>query len=90
MARLTERPRLDLNVQFNVNEEEARALDALVGYGDDAFIKHFKETLGSAYIRDHEQGLRSFFKSVREMMPPILNKLDAARRVYEGESQEKR
>ncbi len=89
MARLTERPRVDLNVQFNVNEEEARALDALVGYGDDAFIKHFKETLGTAYIRDHEEGLRSFFKAVRAMMPPILHKLDAARRVFEGETKEK-
>jgi hypothetical protein len=85
MAKLEERPRVELEVRFTVTESEARALDALVGYGDDAFIKVFYEKLGKAYMREHEQGLRSFFKSIREMMPSFLDRADRARKVFNSE-----
>lgn len=83
MARLIAKPRLELEVAFVVNEGEARALDALVGYGFDEFIEVFKTKLGEHYIRDHENDLRTFFKSIREMMPRILSQMDRARKEYE-------
>jgi hypothetical protein len=85
MAELIARPQIELKVAFIVSESEARALDALVGYGDDEFIKVFYEKLGAAYMRDHEQGLRTFFKSIRQMMPGYLNQADEARKVFTGE-----
>ena len=85
MARIVQRATVDIEAVFSVTEAEARALDALVGYGDDAFIKHFKESLGEAYMRDHEDGLRSFFRSVRDFMPGILKRADDARRAFEGQ-----
>jgi hypothetical protein len=79
MAQIFVQPKLELNLTFTVTEEEARALDALVGYGDDAFIKAFKESLGSHYMEKHEQGLRSFFVTIRKWMPTILGALDKAK-----------
>lgn len=84
MATLAGHPTLGLTVTIRLTEEEARAFDALVGYGDDAFIKHFYETLGAAYMRDHERGLRTMFQSIRDTMPGILGRMDDARKVFTG------
>jgi hypothetical protein len=83
MAKITQRPRVVLEVQFTIDEEEARALDALVGYGDDAFIAAFKESLGRAYLDGHEDGLRRFFASVREWLPQYLLRANAAREMFD-------
>ena len=84
MAKIIERPRIELQVLLALTEEECRALDALVGYGDDAFIKAFYELLGKAYMEKHEAGLRLLFKSIREQMPCALAKVDDARKVFNG------
>ena len=39
MAEIIGRPNVDLRLTFSINESEARALDALAGYGDDAFVR---------------------------------------------------
>ena len=70
---------VQLQLKFEVNESEARALDALCGYGDDAFVCAFYEKLGKAYMEKHEGGLRSFLKSCRQTLPGILSKVDDAR-----------
>ena len=82
MAKLTARPQLDIKIEFVVNESEARALDALVGYGDDAFLKHFYQ-LGEHYMKPHEEGLRSFFKTIRKELAGPLSRLAAARRSFD-------
>jgi hypothetical protein len=82
MAKLTQRPVVDVSATFTVNEAELRALDALAGYGDDAFIKAFYEKLGSAYMLEHEHGLREFLQSVRNFAPAILHRADAARKAF--------
>ena len=58
-----------------------RGFHALVGYGDDAFIEHFKEKLGTSYIRDHEKGLKEFFATVRSEILPQLHTVDELRKV---------
>ena len=50
MAQITQKPTVTLDLNFRVTEAEARALNALVGYGDDAFIVAFKEKLGKVYL----------------------------------------
>lgn len=84
MAKITQKARLNLVLNFEINESEARALDALAGYGDDAFIKVFYNELGSSYMQDHEQGLRQFLESIRKFMPGELRKVDNARAALEG------
>lgn len=82
MAKIEGYGNLQLEVKFTVDEIEARALDALVGYSDDEFLKAFYERLGSHYMKPHEKGLRSLFKSIRDQMPTILNKIDRARKTF--------
>lgn len=84
MAEMYQRPEVRVRVYMALDEAEARALDALVGYGDDAFIKHFYEKLGQHYLRPHERGLRSLFKSARGFLPGILSRSDRARAAFGG------
>ena len=81
MAKLTAVPKLDYDVEFTVNESEARALDALVGYGDEAFLAHFYK-LGEHYMKPHEEGLRSFFKTIRNELAGPLSRLNTARQSF--------
>ncbi len=71
---------LAFGASITLSEVEIRALDGLTGYGDDAFLEHFKAKLGAVYIRDHEAGLRSFFGTVRSHVLPALRDIDQARR----------
>jgi hypothetical protein len=82
MATIEHKPKLELEVRLILNEGEVRALDALVGYGDDAFMSAFKEKLGKYYIENHEQDLRRLFKSLRAEIPPILERLKAAKEAF--------
>ncbi|GJE78139.1 hypothetical protein [Methylorubrum suomiense] len=79
MAELRANATVNGTVTFVVTEEEARALDALVGYGDEAFLRVFYKHLGQSYMKPHEAGLRSLFKRVRADMPSILDRFNAAR-----------
>ena len=71
---------ISFGTTITLNETEIRALDALVGYGDDAFIKAFKEKLGESYIRNNTAGLKSLFKAVREQVIPAMHDIETARR----------
>ena len=84
MAKIAQRPKVELELVIVLDEEETRALDALVGYGDDAFIAAFKEKLGKAYLDDHEDGLRRFFQSIRQNVPPILERLKKAKEAFDA------
>lgn len=87
MAKIVQRANVDLNLTFTVNESEARALDALAGYGDDAFVKAFYQLLGKAYMERHESGMRSFLKAVRDEVPLILCRVDKARDAFAGKAE---
>lgn len=82
MAKLEFKTKLELSVSFTVNERELRALDALAGYGDDAFIKMFYDNLGTSYMKPYEAGLREFLVSIRSMTPTLINQTDKARKSF--------
>lgn len=86
MAKAVSKPVVTVVVTFEIDEEEARALDALAGYGDDAFIKAFYEKLGKSYMEDHEYGLRRFLKTIRDVVTPAMNKADKARSLLAGKT----
>lgn len=87
MAEIVQRPKVDVSATFSLNEAEMRAMDALVGYGVDGFLEVFYRQLGKAYMQPHEAGLRSLFKSIRETVPGILQRTDAARKAFVGGQQ---
>jgi hypothetical protein len=82
MANLVSHPVIQVVTTFTVNEEELRALEALAGYGDDAFIKMFYNELGKHYLQPHEKGLREFLTSVRKLATPTLKRIDNARKEF--------
>lgn len=76
--------RINLDVSVEVllilDEDQVRALDAIVGYGPKAFVKGFKEKLGKAYIAPYEKGVYSLFEAVIKQIRPALHKIDDARK----------
>jgi hypothetical protein len=64
--RLDMRGTLKATFVLELTEDEVGALDALAGYGADAFLKHFYEKLGKSYMEPHEKGLRSLFQGIRD------------------------
>lgn len=82
MAIITSRPTVQLNLSISLTEEEARALSELSRYDHGTIIKNFYEKLGSSYLQPHEEGMRSFLKSVLEILPPILDNMDSVRKGF--------
>ena len=64
---------------LELNESEIAALDALVGYGIEGFLKVFYEHMGKSYLQPHENGLRGLFEKISATCPPALAKVHAAR-----------
>ncbi len=82
MAQIVGRPQVILHATLELTEPELRALDALVGYGDDDFLKVFYERLGEAYMKQHEAGLRLLFNTARQQLPALLARADDARAAF--------
>ncbi len=83
MAELNSKPVVKVEIILKLTESEARALEAIQGYGADAFLDFFYKCLGRAYLEPHEAGLRSLFTSVKEALPPIFRRVENARKVFE-------
>lgn len=78
---------LSVNFQsvLHLTEPEIRALDALVGYGIEPFIKAFYEKLGESYMRDHVGGLRTLFESIEIQVRPELARVDQVKALLKME-----
>lgn len=82
MSRLTQIPRVEVDVNVRLTMEEVRALDALAGYGFKAFIEVFYKHMGKTYLQPHEAGLRSLFETIRSDLSPIMTRHDAAKKAF--------
>ena len=70
-------------ILLKLTEDEARALDAICGYGPDQFIKWFYANHGKHYLQPHEKAMRSLFDTVRSELGKHLRKFDEARKIFE-------
>jgi hypothetical protein len=84
MARLESLPKLDMEIVLRVNEAEARALEALGAYGEDAFVDAFYSRLGTSCMKPHEDALRSVLKAFKAILPGELARFEKARAVFYG------
>ena len=75
-------PTIAIQLELTITENEARALKAMAGYGDDAFLKVFYEKLGESYMKPHEDGIRSLFKGIRDILPQHLSNAETARKCF--------
>lgn len=79
MADLKARVELKFELTLKLNEAEAYALDAIAGYGDDAFISVFYEKLGRAYLQPYVGALRGLLSAIRTQLGPQLAEVKKAR-----------
>lgn len=63
--------RILFHVKCELEENELRALDALVGYGFESFVKCFYEHMGKAYLEPYEKDLKALFDKVQSLRPEI-------------------
>jgi hypothetical protein len=76
-------PRVTAKAVMTLDQDELRALDALIGYGVDELIEHFYKQMGKAYLRPCEHGLRSFLKTAAHASSGIRAVDDAQRELDE-------
>ena len=78
----------DATVNFSANisltEPELRALCELAAYGPDKVIELIGEQLSPKLAKDHKAGFTSFLKTVREIGPDIILRINNARMVLSG------
>ena len=82
MAKVTQAAQIGLSVHLTINEQEARALEALAGYGIKEFINTFYKEMGHHYLEPHEKGLVSFLEMVKDQIPTMLSRADRAREAF--------
>ena len=70
--------KVTFSFDLTLEEDEARALAVLPSYGDDTFLDFFYKSLGKSYLKPHEDGIRSLFKSIDSKLIPLLEKADKA------------
>lgn len=78
--RTTTSHKVTVTAQLDLDEEQLRALDALTGYGFDAFLNQFYK-LGRVYMEPHVKGLRRLFDSFDKVVKPALHEIDTSRRL---------
>ena len=83
MAKIHQVPTIKLEVTLKLDEGEARALEALMGYGVDIFLKVFYEHIGKHYLSPYEDGLRRLFSSdTRMVLNAVLTRKNKAEKAF--------
>ena len=77
------RNQVTVQAVIRLSEIEIRALDALAGYGIDAFLQVFYKQLGKCYMEPHEEGLRKLFENIEKECRPAMSIIDEARTLLE-------
>jgi hypothetical protein len=67
-------------INIELTESEAKALDAIAGYGSNVFLDVFYRKLGKHYLKPHENGLISLFDKVRTELPGQVDKVNRAKK----------
>lgn len=79
-ADITTTAKVEFTVNLKLNEAEAKALDAIIGYGIQPFLMVFYPQMGEAYLKPHEKGAVSLFDH-RQEISIALNKINEAKKV---------
>jgi ABC-type sugar transport system ATPase subunit len=73
--------KVNFTVKCELTEGELRALDGLVGYGFDEFVKCFYAHMGESYLKPYENDLKLLFKKIEELRPEIANIQEARKKL---------
>jgi hypothetical protein len=69
---------VNFTIEFTLTKEEAKALEAIAGYGADPFLKTFYQHMGESYLKPFEKAIRDLFKRITEELPSELYKIEKA------------
>lgn len=67
----------EITVTIILNESELRALDAMLGYGKEAFLSCFYSKCGTYYLKPHENGVNSLFDKLKKDTSTALQIIDS-------------
>ena len=76
--------KVEITATVEFTEGQLRAMDALIGYGDDAFLRAFYVKLGKHYMKPFERDLRDLFDALRGSVPEALRGVKEARKRLSG------
>lgn len=76
--------KIEMSLTIELSEGEVRALEAIAGYGHEAFLKVFYEKMGKHYLQPHEKDVISLFETIRTELKPHLSKVNSAREVFKS------
>lgn len=71
---------VQITATLTLSEGHLRALDAMAGYGADAFLKAFYIKLGRHYMKPFERDLRDLFTMINNQVPAALKGVRDARK----------
>ena len=80
MASIKPKVQIKYTVTVELTETEARMLEAMAGYGDEAFKNVFYEKIGKHYMQPFSEGIKSLFDVVRDQVKPQLYEVDQCRK----------
>lgn len=80
MSKIDAKAKVDVSfsINFNLTIGEAKALDAIVGYGVEPFLEVFYRSMGRAYLQPHESEMKKLFERVKAELPKEIRKIDTA------------
>jgi hypothetical protein len=82
MAKFRSTGKFEFEMSVTITEAEARALDALSGYDNNAFMEFFYKHMGRHYMEPHDAGMRLFLSSIRGEVAGHIARCDAAREAF--------
>jgi hypothetical protein len=85
MEKIKSSTTIEISIMLTLTEIEARALNAIAGYGTDAFLTMFYNQLGKCYLKPCENGVRSLFETIKNELPKHLDKVDKTRNMWKNE-----
>lgn len=71
---------IDFMADVTLSEQEILALDGILGYNVDTFLKVFYEKMGKSYVQPHESGVRSLHENLRKQLSPLVATITEARK----------
>lgn len=72
--------KIEMTATVTMTEEELRALNGILGYDVDHFLRAFYEKCGKSYVKPYESGVRSLHSNLRAQLQPWLSAMNDIRR----------
>lgn len=79
MSKILAKSKLEFSITLELDEQQARALNAITVYGTKQFLDVFYKHLGSVYLKPYEQGFQSLFNLIKSELPSKLTEVDEVR-----------